>query len=53
MKEEFAAPHRKVAEQLAASWVVAKADPKTADTLEGTCVAARAAAAIALPSCGW
>ncbi len=53
MKEEFAAPHRKVVEQQAASWAVAKADPKMVDTLEGTCVAARAAAAIALPSCGW
>lgn len=53
MKEELAAPHRKVVEQQAASWAVAKADPKTAESLEGACVAARAAAAIALPSCGW
>lgn len=51
--KEFQESHRKVIEQLAASWRVAKADDGVAGTLAGTCGSTRAASKLSLPTCKW
>jgi hypothetical protein len=53
LERGFQEPHRKVVEQLAASWRIARADEKVAGTLEGTCGSTRAASKLSLPSCKW
>jgi hypothetical protein len=53
LERGFQEPHRKVVEQLAASWRIAKADDKVAGTLEGTCGSTRAASKLSLPTCKW